>query len=201
MRKSFLLLLVTLSLFESFSQIKKSVIITKKIGSFKVADLLILKNYKDLYSLYQNQISEKNVPYEDCETCGSPGKVYTIFKNTVNEMKIDVDTKGKLLGISTDKNGKWEFPYGLKVGMKIKDIELLNKKPFSFNQFERDNGGWINDWEGGALDKQGIGIGLKPKNQGNYDRYLNLTGKSDDTNNKEFDIVVSEIQLFKIIAP
>lgn len=201
MRKSFLLLLVTLSLFESFSQIKKSIPIIKKTGSFKATDLLILKNYKDLYSLYPNQISEETVPDEDCETCRPPGKVYTIFKNTINEMKVDVDTKGKLLGISTDKNGKWEFPYGLKIGMKINDIELLNKKPFSFNKFETDNGGWINDWEGGALDKKGIGLGLKPKNQGNYDRYINLTGKSDDTNNKEFDIVISEIQLFEVIAP
>ena len=53
---------------------------------------------------------------------------------------------------------EWTGPGGLNLGDGIETVERLNKRPFTLTGFGGDQGGYVADWQGGAL--QAILVGL-----------------------------------------
>ena len=47
----------------------------------------------------------------------------------------------------------WTAPKGLRLGLALAALEKLNGKPFKVSGFDQPNGGSVNDWQGGALEK------------------------------------------------
>lgn len=48
----------------------------------------------------------------------------------------------------------WRTNFGLAIGMRLKDIERINGKPFKLAGFDWDGGGRATNWNGGTLQKQ-----------------------------------------------
>lgn len=49
--------------------------------------------------------------------------------------------------------GSWETPLGLKVGLDLRSIERINRRPFRLAGFAWDYGGTVASWEGGRLEQ------------------------------------------------
>lgn len=61
----------------------------------------------------------------------------------------------------TDQS-QWTGPKGLKIGTTLAEVEKLNAKPFQLSGFDWDDGGFVSDWRGGALqDLDGCAITLR----------------------------------------
>jgi hypothetical protein len=45
----------------------------------------------------------------------------------------------------------WAGPHALSLGQPLADVETINGAPFRLFGFEWDYGGWVSDWNGGAL--------------------------------------------------
>lgn len=83
-----------------------------------------------------------------------------LFPNTKNEVEFvwhDDSLKfNKLMYIKlSGKNTDWKTKEGITIGTAIKELELLNKRPFTFFGFEWDYAGAIN-WNNGYLSKRNI---------------------------------------------
>lgn len=163
---------------------------------YQISNLANLNNYEDLFSLYPNYVTVISSEGQDGEYYMPAGKKYTIFKGTDDELVIIVDKKGKLFNISTEKNGNWQFPFGLRVGMEIKEIEALNKKPFSFIKFETDHGGEVN-WDGGLLDGKGIYATISYEGNPQQDFFEDYTYKSNDSKNIKIKPFLKAINIQK----
>lgn len=159
--------------------------------NYSIDSLLKIKDYKNLYKLYPNQVlfSKQIMGYGDYET---QYDTYTIFPNTENELVIFLDKSGKLIGMRATETKKWKFPFGLKMGMSIKELEALNGKEFSFQKFETDIHGQIN-WDKGKLGNRGISADLS--HDGNISEALIGDGelKSNDPQVANYNIYLSTL--------
>jgi len=52
---------------------------------------------------------------------------------------------------------EWTGPGGLNLGDGIETVERLNKRPFTLSGFGGDQGGYVIDWQGGALQEIAAG--------------------------------------------
>jgi hypothetical protein len=52
------------------------------------------------------------------------------------------------------KASRWKAVHGISLGTTLKELEALNRRPFSLYGFGWDYSGAINSWEGGLLEKQ-----------------------------------------------
>lgn len=53
----------------------------------------------------------------------------------------------------TGSNSAWHTATGITLGTRLKQLETINGKPFSFSGFGWDYGGNVTGWNGGTLDK------------------------------------------------
>jgi len=53
---------------------------------------------------------------------------------------------------TTDRKSAWRSANGIKVGMAIADVDLLNERPFQLRGFEAENPGLVLSWAGGKLE-------------------------------------------------
>ena len=49
--------------------------------------------------------------------------------------------------------GSWETPLGLRVGLDLRTIERINRRPFRLAGFGFDYAGTVTSWEGGHLEE------------------------------------------------
>ena len=47
---------------------------------------------------------------------------------------------------------KWEVPPGINLGTRLNELETMNGKPFTIDQFGLNYGGNIESWDGGKLE-------------------------------------------------
>ncbi|GEP94204.1 hypothetical protein [Chitinophaga cymbidii] len=125
------------------------------------------------------------------------GKAWVVYPDTNNEMEVVFrkdSTKTITFGM---ENSKWKSPFGIKPGDPIEKVMKINTRPFSVNGFEWTNGGIVNSWEGGALDKKGVDILFKAINSGDPDLYDKFTGdtkfKADNSRLKKLGVVVEKV--------
>lgn len=60
--------------------------------------------------------------------------------------------------------GSWETPLGLKIGLDLRSIERINRRPFRLAGFAWDYGGTVASWEGGRLERApGAKCGLRAR--------------------------------------
>ena len=51
---------------------------------------------------------------------------------------------------ATDQSA-WAAASGIRIGTALGEVEKINGKPFKLSGFDWDLGGWVLDWQGGAL--------------------------------------------------
>lgn len=125
------------------------------------------------------------------------GKAWVVYPDTNNEMEVVFradSTKTITFGM---ENSKWKSPFGIKPGDPIEKVVKINTRPFRVNGFEWTNGGTVDSWEGGALDKKGVNILFKAINSGDPDLYDKFTGdtkfKADNSGLKKLGVVVEKV--------
>lgn len=103
----------------------------------------------------------------------------TLFKGTPDQAQIiwkDAKTFSRpdliLLRPASDRPGtaglrtQWMLANGLKPGSTLKEVEQINRRAFTLYGFEWDMGGWVSNWQGGALNPKGqpatVGVRFQP---------------------------------------
>jgi hypothetical protein len=61
------------------------------------------------------------------------------------------ETRTDIRVIAINGQSTWTAPKGLKLGMTLAAVEKLNGKPFRLTGFDKDTGGTVQSWDGGAL--------------------------------------------------
>jgi len=97
-----------------------------------------------------------------------------LFAGTTNQVgfvwKDDSVTHSGLeyLTVSTPQS-RWRTKSGIGIGTTLKELELLNQKPFSFYGFGWDYSG-MTSWEEGSLSEQHVSVtlGTPPNSSGPY---------------------------------
>jgi len=97
----------------------------------------------------------------------------------------------------THEHSKWKSPFGIKPGDPLEKLVKINGRAFRINGFDWTNGGMIDSWDGGAMDKKGVTLQLKANNTGDPKQYDQVTGdkkvRSDHTALKKLDVVVEKV--------
>jgi hypothetical protein len=65
----------------------------------------------------------------------------------------DEKARSGLGAIWIDKDSQWTGPLGVRLGMRIDEVESLNTTPFKLSGFDWDYGGMVTDWQGGAMTR------------------------------------------------
>ncbi len=122
------------------------------------------------------------------------GKAWVVYPDTENEMSVIFykdSTKAITFG---QENAKWRAPFGIKPGDPIEKVQKVNGRGFKINGFEWTNGGTVNNFEGGQLDKKGVQVLFKALNTGDPKLYDQFTGektfRSDASGVKKLGVIV-----------
>ena len=101
-----------------------------------------------------------------------------------------------------DPGSPWHMAgTGIGVGSSLRELERVNGRPFKISGFDWDYGGYVYDWNGGALENLGIRLGYEIRPQ--YDEtildQLDVLGdvelSSDDGFTEWLDVRVSEVRV------
>lgn len=80
-----------------------------------------------------------------------------IFPDTEDEVEVlwkePTLAGGPRIVRTRSERGSWETPLGLKIGLDLRSIERINRRPFRLAGFAWDYGGTVTSWEGGRLDE------------------------------------------------
>jgi hypothetical protein len=100
----------------------------------------------------------KNVAWEDVDGPGGSRLKATVLFPNDPKRRLEVvwtkpDTRTDMQVIAINGQSTWSAPKGLKLGMPLAAVEKLNGKPFRMTGFEKENGGMVQSWEGGALSE------------------------------------------------
>jgi hypothetical protein len=163
--------------------------------NWEVRDLFKLSTPKQLVDMY----GKENVAVRNAtDFAGNDlGKAYYVFPDTDNELEIlFAGDTGKIVSF-TRENSQWKSPFGIKVGDPIEKLVKMNGRDFRFNAFEWDNGGVVENWQGGQLDKKGVYILLKAVRSGDSKLYDQVIGdktlSSDNGTVKKIGVVVEKV--------
>src|SRR5215216_4482771 len=74
-----------------------------------------------------------------------------VFGKESSHLKLATRSDSRLIVINGQST--WTAPKGLRLGLPLAALEKLNGKPFKVSGFDQPNGGSVNDWQGGALEK------------------------------------------------
>lgn len=125
------------------------------------------------------------------------GKAWVVYPDTDNEMEVVFHRDSTKTITFAKENAKWKSPFGIKPGDPIEKVVKINTRSFRVNGFEWTNGGVVDSWEGGALDKKGVNILFKAVNSGDPDLYDKFTGdtkfKADNPGVKKLGVVVEKV--------
>ena len=89
---------------------------------------------------------------------GAEGDVYeatVLFANDpTRRMEVTWDLDGQRLGSVTisDAGTQWRGTEGYTIGTALADVEQMNARAFQLYGFGWDYGGWVSNWNGGALN-------------------------------------------------
>ncbi|HEY8918056.1 MAG TPA: hypothetical protein VIM87_16535 [Chitinophaga sp.] len=125
------------------------------------------------------------------------GTGYYVFPDTDNEMEVVFKEDKSKLVTFTHEHSKWKSPFGIKPGDPLEKLVKINGRAFRINGFDWTNGGMIDSWDGGAMDKKGVTLQLKANNTGDPKQYDQVTGdkkvRSDQAALKKLDVVVEKV--------
>ncbi|SEM93275.1 hypothetical protein SAMN04488505_10782 [Chitinophaga rupis] len=125
------------------------------------------------------------------------GTGYYVFPDTDNEMEVVFKEDKSKIVTFTHEHSKWKSPFGIKPGDPLEKLVKINGRAFRINGFDWTNGGMIDSWDGGAMDKKGVTLQLKANNTGDPKQYDQVTGdkkvRSDQAALKKLDVVVEKV--------
>ncbi len=129
---------------------------------------------------------------------GNPaGKAWVVYPDTEDEMEVVFLADSSKSITFSKEHSKWKSPFGIKPGDPIEKVNKVNARPFRVNGFEWTNGGIVDSWEGGAIDKKGVSILFKAVNSGDPKLYDQFTGdkkfRSDNGGLKKLGVVVEKV--------
>lgn len=126
------------------------------------------------------------------------GKAWVVYPDTENEMAVVFykdSTKTITFG---QENAKWRAPFGIKPGDPIDKVQKVNGRGFKINGFEWTNGGTVDSFEGGQLDKKGVNVLFRALNTGDPKLYDQFTGektfRSDANGVKKLGVIVEKVE-------
>ena len=88
---------------------------------------------------------------------GAEGDTYeatiVFASDPANRMEIGWDLDGQRLATVTvaDAGTQWRGSEGYSIGTSLADVERMNERAFQLYGFGWDYGGWVSNWNGGAL--------------------------------------------------
>ncbi|RPE12746.1 hypothetical protein EGT74_04155 [Chitinophaga lutea] len=125
------------------------------------------------------------------------GKAWYVYPDTENEMQVIFNADSSKTIIFTQERSKWKSPFGIKPGDPIEKVNKVNARAFRVNGFEWTNGGVVDSWEGGAMDKKGVQILFRAVNSGDPKLYDQFTGekkfRSDNASLKKLGVIVEKV--------
>ena len=98
----------------------------------------------------------KNVAWDDVEGPGGVKLKASVLFPSDPRRRLEVvwtkpETRTDIRVIAINGQSTWTAPKGLKLGMTLAAVEKLNGKPFRLTGFDKDTGGTVQSWDGGAL--------------------------------------------------
>jgi hypothetical protein len=124
---------------------------------------------------FTEKYSDKNI-IPDSVITGPDGKqvrVSVLFPNTSKQVLLywaDKQFQQKLASVEvTGTSNPWHTAAGLQLGLHLTDVKALNKGDFSVSGFGWAYGGYVVSWEGGKLDRQGIGAAFAKQTDTNLE--------------------------------
>jgi hypothetical protein len=98
----------------------------------------------------------QNVTWDDVDgSGGSKFKATVLFpkdpKRRLEVLWTRPDARSDLQLVAINHQSTWTAPKGLHLGMTLAAVEKLNGKPFELSGFNKDSGGSVQTWGGGAL--------------------------------------------------
>lgn len=125
------------------------------------------------------------------------GKAWVVYPDTENEMEVIFYKDSTKAVTFAREESKWRSPFGIKPGDPIEKVNKVNGRGFRVNGFEWTNGGTVDSWEGGAMDKKGVIILFRAVNSGDPKLYDKYTGEkkfsSNDASLKKLGVIVEKI--------
>lgn len=88
---------------------------------------------------------------------GAEGDTYeatiVFADDPINRIEVTWDVDGQRLGTVTivDADTNWRGSEGYTIGTPLPDVERMNGRAFQLYGFGWDYGGWVSNWNGGAL--------------------------------------------------
>jgi len=98
----------------------------------------------------------KNIAFTEVDG-GSGNKVMaTVLFGKDPKQRLEVwwskpNTRSDTYLVVINGQSSWAGPDGLKLGLGLRELEKLNKKPFKLKGFNSDGVAMVSDWDGGAL--------------------------------------------------
>lgn len=127
----------------------------------------------------------------------SAGKAWVIYPDTDDEMEVIFHGDSSKSIMFGKERSKWKPPFGIKPGDPIEKVTKVNTRPFKVNGFEWTNGGIVDSWQGGAIDKKGVEILFRAVNTGDPKLYDQFTGEkkfsSDNSGLKKLGVIVEKV--------
>ncbi|QNM84533.1 hypothetical protein H9W90_10025 [Polaribacter pectinis] len=144
---------------------KKSQSIIPKSDFNNVLDnLLIFKSQKEL----EKTFGIENIKTETTGNIDSESENYytVLFPNTKNEILFFWKNEKELKILDfikiSEKNVRWLTKDDLRIGLRLKDLEKINKKTFTFYNFESELLSGKIDWDNGFLSNRNVSGKLSP---------------------------------------
>lgn len=163
--------------------------------NWEVRSVFALTKPDELISLY----GKENVVLLDATDLdgNDAGKAWYVYPDTENEMQVIFNTDSSKTITFTQERSKWKSPFGIKPGDPIDKVTKVNARAFRVNGFEWTNGGIVDSWEGGAMDKKGVQILFRAVNSGDPKLYDQFTGekkfRSDNNSLKKLGVIVEKV--------
>lgn len=163
--------------------------------NWEVRSVFAMTRPDDLLALY----GKENVELRDATDLDGnyTGKAWYVYPDTDNEMQVIFNADSSKTITFTHERSKWKSPFGIKPGDPIDKVNKVNARAFRVNGFEWTNGGIVDSWEGGAMDKKGVQILFRAINSGDPKLYDQFTGekkfRSDNSGLKKLGVVVDKV--------
>lgn len=127
----------------------------------------------------------------------SAGKAWVIYPDTDDEMEVIFHGDSSKTIMFGKERSKWKAPFGIKPGDPIDKVTKVNTRPFKVNGFEWTNGGIVDSWQGGAMDKKGVTLLFRAVNTGDPKLYDQFTGEkkfsSDNSSLRKLGVIVEKV--------
>ncbi|MGX5817868.1 hypothetical protein ACWKWU_06715 [Chitinophaga lutea] len=168
---------------------------TEDTRNWDVRSVFAATRPDDLVTLY----GKENLELRDATDLdgNDAGKAWFVYPDTDNEMQVIFNEDSSKTITFAHERSKWKSPFGIKPGDPIDKVNKINTRAFRVNGFEWTNGGIVDSWQGGAIDKKGVTILFRAVNSGDPKLYDQFTGEkkfsSDNTGLKKLGVIVEKV--------